>query len=239
MKIKLLLMALLLIIPGCGKKENTQKSPEGTIRIFAENLTQMNKQGFMAVIDGKPLEKEVLGNMLELVGTMEQFRKDIVAQYGETAGADFQKAGSMSGKLDLASLNKKIDEMKIDIQGDKATCTFPDDEKPMALVKKEGLWYIDSSTIKATDGIEADLKKVSQMWSLINSNVQKLRKKVGQENVTVDSLKKELGETMMNAFITTLAPEMKMDMEKMKMNMKNGTPNEMPKMEIKIPSKQD
>ncbi len=238
MKTKLILLALLLIIPGCGKKENSQETPADTLRTFTKALSETDKAGYMAVISGDATEKEAVGQMLGFVCSMDQFNKEIVAEYGAAEADKFQKGGPMTD-MSILDLNKDIDKMKVEIKGEKATCTLPNSKKPMAMVKKDGLWYIDSKALEVGGGAaQADTKKFGEMWKILSSDVEVLRKKVGQEGVTVEVLTKELGDKMLSALMKSLAPEMKQNIDKMmleKMKEQNVKPGAMPKLNIKAP----
>jgi len=169
-----------------------QQIPEGAVTMFAEGLAEINKEKYMAVIHGEPHIQKVAEITFDRSAAMKEYEKAFIKAYGlegwkELALVDFN--------VDTEALHRKLESMQIEIEGDKAVCTVPGDEKPVLLIRKDGLWYVDVSAMSHYGPKQAD--QLIQIWTKQIDLIREMQKKVGQPEVTVLDLHRELSQRWM------------------------------------------
>jgi hypothetical protein len=187
-----LLLTVVVFSLGCGN-DTDQSTPEATVRTFAEALKEGNRDALDSIVEGSEDAKRFIGGMAEYMSSMQDFKEAVIAEWGEEGWSHFDKSGG--GGMSMEFHPEKLDEMQVRTEGDTAFCTMGDASDEMKLVRKDGKWFIDASTMDVPEGEKVD--NVLLVFERMGELIREKRKRIGEEGVTAKSLSEELGRDMM------------------------------------------
>ncbi len=187
--------ALVTFTSGCGRKEGSQTTPKGAMTMFIDGFSKLDKSRVMACVTGGEQELKALSVFIDYAIAVKDFQKAIIDQYGASGWAHFENEGGAKLSLDLTGDKNKLDSAKIEVDGNRATCTVPGDAQVMKLLRKDGLWYVDAGSALASGGTDAG--EFIRLWSAMTHLIRKKQQRIGQPGVTPQSLDMELGKELL------------------------------------------
>jgi hypothetical protein len=179
---------------GCGKKAGSQATPRDTLNTFYDSVVEADKAKFMSVMKGTDSELEVASALMDYFIAVSNFKKAIIKKYGASGWSHFEESGGAKLSMDLAGRKEILDAAKIEVTGEKASCTVPGEAQALHLSKKDGLWYIETGKLIDTGGM--DSRQFTNVWRGMAELIKSKQKRIGQAGVTAESLDKELGGEM-------------------------------------------
>ncbi len=192
MKLKLFIITLTIFVTGCEQRGGvSQSTPQDAVRMFADGFLRLNKARIMSSVDGSEAELEALVVFVDYMIAVKDFKKAIVGKYGSKGWAHFENEGGAKLDMSMTADSSMVDSAKIKVRGRRATCTFPDTGKVIHLHKKKDSWYVDASDAFSREG--SSLGNFIKTWSSVTNIIKKTKKKIGQPEVTAESLDEEMG----------------------------------------------
>jgi hypothetical protein len=186
------IFTLTIFVPGCEQRGGvSQSTPEDAVRKFADAFLRLNKAGIMASVNGSEVELEALSVFIDYMIAVRDFKKAVVSKYGSKGWTHFENDGGAKLSLDMAADRSMLDSTKIEVRGRRATCTFPDTGKVIHLQKKKNSWYVDASDAFSREG--SSLGNFIKTWSSVTNILRNAKKRIGQPDVTAESLDEEVG----------------------------------------------
>jgi len=194
-KLILTIAVVSLAIFGCAKKEDSAATPKDAVRKFLEGMLELDRAKFMGSLTGAETELKAASVYIDYMIAVKDFKQAVIDKYGISGWAHFENDGGAKLSVDMTDNRDKLDSLKVVIDGDKAACTLPGEAKTVNLLRKDGLWYVDVSDVVTTGGV--DLGKFVEMWTKMTELIKKKQQRVGQPDVTAQSLDMELGKEIM------------------------------------------
>ncbi|UCD56445.1 MAG: hypothetical protein JSV16_11485 [Candidatus Hydrogenedentota bacterium] len=191
---------LAVVVIGCGKKGASQATPRETLDTLYDSVVDLDKSRYMSVLHGTDAELEAASVLMDYFIAISDFRRAVEKEYGSTGWEHFEGGGGAQLTVDLAERKEKLDSAKIEVTGEKASCTIPGERQVMHLCQKKGLWYIEAGTLVNTGG--ADTGKFTTMWKQMTELIKSKQKRVGQPGVTAESLDAEMGNELIRILMT-------------------------------------
>ena len=182
---------------GCGKKE----TPRDTVNTLYDSIVDLDKSRFMSVLRGTDAELEAASVLMDYFIAISDFRKAVEKEYGSKGWAHFENEGGARLSVDLAERKEKLDAAKIDVTGDKASCTVPGEVQVMDLCRKDGMWYIEAGTLVNTGGM--DTSTFTTTWKQMTELIKSKQQRVGQPGVTAESLDEEMGRELIQILMAS------------------------------------
>jgi hypothetical protein len=204
--------------PGDGQRESSSKgpalvdvktltsvrpqpsdTPKEAVAAFMNAFKASDPKQLMATATGDAQQKRNMAKFARYLQATVLFRDDFVAEYGQKAWQRFNSPTHSPGKAN-ATLTLNIpdddilDNLQIDIQGDRAIVKAPGEPQPMILRKIKGGWIVDMETLEPAGGqsLDASMELMNQLAPII----VKYRKAIGKEGITPDDIDYELGREM-------------------------------------------
>ena len=200
------LVCSVILIAGCGGPGDSgpAATPKEAMANMAKGLADGNEAQFIACFDATEQEAKFLKSTFAIMKATTEFNAAAVAAYGE------EEAKKLSGDMSKSpfptkDIDKWVETLTINVDGDKASVTAPDQPKPLKLVRKNGAWLVKTEDMPPTsEKTEAALKMMGAMADVFT----KMKARIGQEGVTAESLKEEMGAEMMKAMFGGAMPPM-------------------------------
>lgn len=194
-KLVLTIVVVSLIVCGCSKKQDTAATPKDAMRNFLDGMLEFDKAKFMGSLTGSKTEQKAASVFMDYMIAVRDFKEAVIDKYGTSGWSHFEKQGGAKLSLDMTDNRDKLDSMKVAIDGDKAVCTMPGFDKPLTLLCKNGVWYVNVSDVVTTGG--TDIEKFIETWTKMNKLIKSKQRRIGQPGVTAQSLDMELGNELM------------------------------------------
>lgn len=193
-KLILTIVAVSLMVCGCSKKQGTAATPKDAMSSFLEGMLEFDKAKFMGSLTGSKSEMKAASVFMDYMIALKDFKQAVIDKYGTAGWAHFEKQGGAKLSLNMTDNRDKLDSAKVEINGDKAVCTVPGEDKPVNLLCRNGLWYVNVSDVVTTGG--ASLEKFIETWTKMAELIKSKQRRIGQPGVTAQSLDMELGNEM-------------------------------------------
>ncbi len=177
-----------------------QSSPEATIRSLVEAMRDGDGATAASCIHGDEQARQFIHDMAEFAGAITAFENAVKAQWGEEAWAHFDDSSP-----DAPAIDNELDTlaaMAFEAEGDRAS---GDDFK---LVQIGGKWYLDVTADGGNLPLSQDARLGFTMYSrMIEASrmaavYRKKQNRIGQDDVTAESLSNEIRQAMMDAIAT-------------------------------------
>lgn len=197
MRIKLILTIVVvsLTVTSCSKKHDSAATPKDAMSKFLEGMLEFDKAKFMDSLTGTKTELKSASVFMDYMIAVRDFKEAVIDKYGTSGWAHFVNEGGAKLSLNMTDNRNQLDSMKVEIDGDKAVCTMPGFDKPVTLLRKNGVWYVNVSDIVTTGGV--DNEKFIETWTKMNKLIKSKQRRIGQPGVTAQSLDVELGNELM------------------------------------------
>lgn len=189
--IAILIIAGLTAFSGCDLEQTSQETPEDAVRKFVDGYVRLNKAKVLSSVTGSKAEIEALSVYMDYMITFGSFKKAVVSKYGKSGWSYFEKDGGAKLTLNLKPNGLNLNAAAMEVKKDKATCTFPDKSGILRLHLKNGFWYVDAGDVLETEGMS--LRKFTSMWKSVTNVIKAKQLKIGQPDVTAQSLDVEMG----------------------------------------------
>ena len=188
-------------------------SPKQVFQSAIDALAAGNKAAFLACFEADEKEAQLLGGIVDVIAEANKFEKAMKAKYGQdamTKAPDVEQEGPNVNVADLSQKlkdKKLLDNVQIEIDGDKATATVEGKDQALELVKKDGAWKIRiASLIRTETDEEAEqaAKVMETAAKLIPAVAQAFKNangKIGQADYTVERINEELGQEIVGLLI--------------------------------------
>lgn len=194
-KLILTLVVVSIIVSGCSKKQDSAATPKDAMSNFLEGMLEFDKSKFMGSLTGTKTELKAASVFIDYMMAVRDIKQAVIDKYGSSGWAHFEKDGGAKLSLEMTDPRDKLDSMKVVIDGDKAVCTMPGFDKPVTLLRKNGVWYVNVSDIVTTGGM--DHEKFIETWMKMTKLIKSKQRRIGQPGVTAQSLDMELGKELM------------------------------------------
>ncbi len=201
----LVVVSALALAGGCGKDKNGESesrsrskplpeadTPKQVVTNMHTALRNGNKDALVACFDAAPEEKELLEAAADFILEVKAFQDAMVDAYGrESVEGDNEELVAMFQ-------SDWVDKMTFEITGDTATATHPDEDEPLELVRKDGVWKVkvDKLQVGAEDENEDPAEAIKMMEGMVKI-YRETRPNVGAEGYTAERVKEELSTRMM------------------------------------------
>ena len=203
--VKILVFGCTLLIVGCGDKAGPggkpkrADSPEQALENMRLTLLAGDEEAFMNCFDASEAQKQMLGSLCKYTSAAGEFQKAMDKTYGE--GSFKQNRGPNPG-ADLQNENW-LAGVTIKVDGDRAQVLRQGRAQGLELVRKDGLWKIDSwSMLGAEDSPDdKDMDQAAKMFQAMTKAIEKVRPKIGQAVYTAEKVDQELKQAMMMAMM--------------------------------------
>ena len=183
--------------PGPGEELPKAKEPKQALKNLQTAIKNSDTDQFMACFDADGDEEKVLRATAEFVFVGTEFSEKMEEEYGEDALEDDQDEDSFQAMLE----DDWLDEVEIEVDGDTAEVTHPDQKEPLKLVKVDGGWKIatEDTAMTPADASEKDADEAIAMVEAMTKAFKEVMPMIGKEGYTADKIKQELGMRMMAA----------------------------------------
>ena len=169
-------------------------TPKEAMTNLVKGMADGNEAQFIACFDATDQEAKFLKATFAMMKATTEFNAAAVAAYGEEGAKKL--SGSSLSTSPTKDFEKWAETLTIKIEGDKATVTAPNQPQPLKLVRKNGAWLIKANDMAPPpEQVETALKTMGVMANVFT----KMKARIGQEGVTVESLDKEMNAEMMKA----------------------------------------
>ncbi len=189
--ISIFFVAILIVFPGCDLEQTSQDTPQNAVRKFMDGYIRLNKAKVISSVTGSKTEIEALTAYMDYMIAFRSFKKAVVAKYGKSGWSYFEKEGGAKLTLNLKPNGMNLSAAEMEIRKNKATCSFPDKSLTIRLYRKKGSWYVSARDVLETDGMS--LRKFTAMWNSVTNVIKTKQMKIGQPDVTAQSLDVEMG----------------------------------------------
>jgi hypothetical protein len=166
------------------------------MRRFVEGMLEFDKAKFMGSLTGTKTEMKAASAFMDYMIALRDFKQAVIDKYGTSGWAHFEKQGGAKLSLNMTDNRDKLDSAKVEINGDKGVCTVPGEDKPVNLLRRNGLWYVNVSDVVTTGG--TSLEKFIETWTKMTELIKSKQRRIGQPGVTAQSLDMELGNEMVS-----------------------------------------
>ena len=146
-------------------------------------------------------ELEAASVLMDYFIAVGNFKKAVIKEYGPSGWSHFENEGGAKLSMDLAANRDKLDSAKIEVTGDKASCTVPGEAQVMHFSRKNGLWHVEAGMFVNTGRV--DSRKFTTMWKQMTELIRRKQKRIGQAGVTAESLDMELGRQLMHILMSS------------------------------------
>ena len=202
---KVLMLASTLLIIGCGDKAGPAGKPKkaDTPKQALENmrlaLLTGDEKAFVNCFEASQAQKQMLGSMCEFSSAAGEFQKAMEKAYGE---GSFKQNKVPNPGADLQDENW-LEDVTIKVDGDRAEVLRQGIPQGLKLIRKDGLWKIDSwSMLGAQDSPDdKDMDQAAKMFQAMTKAIEQVRPKIGQAGYTAEKLDQELKQAMMMAMM--------------------------------------
>ena len=200
------LVSSVVLIAGCGGGDvptGPAATPKEAVTNLAKGLANGTEAQFIACFDATEQEAKFLKSTFAMMRATKEFNDAAVAAYGEEDAKKLSGGDMSKSPFPTKDFDKWAETLTINVDGDKASVTAPDQPKPLKLVRKNGAWLVKTEDMPPTsEKTEAALKMMGAMADVFT----KMKARIGQEGVTAESLKKEMGAEMMKAMFGGAMP---------------------------------
>ena len=181
----------LIVYSGCDLEQTSQATPEDAVRKFMNGYVRLNKAKVLSAVTGSKSEIEALSVYMDYMIALRDFKKLMIAEYGKSGWSYFEKEGGARLTLNMKPNGINLNTAKIKMKKNKATFVFPDESVTLRLYLEEGCWYVDAADVLETEGMS--LRKFIAMWKSVTNVIKAKQQKIGQPDVTAQSLDMEMG----------------------------------------------
>src|ERR1041385_2412144 len=181
---------------GSGSVTANQSTPKDTIRTAYAAVVKEDRPTYESCFNATGDQKKVADTFFDIQVEMHKLKEAGEKSYGKEGWQKLQAAsgqGKSMGFMDPSE--ERIDSMKEDIQGDKATCS-PPGQPATKLVKKGSRWLIDTEDVTSGSG-----PQMAQVMGVMPGAIRKVREKVGKPGETPETLSQALTTEMMTAMM--------------------------------------
>lgn len=184
--------------PGPGEELPKAKEPEQVLENLRTAIKNSDTDQFMACFDADGAEKRVLKATADFVFVGTEFSEKMEEEYGEGVMKDEDEEYPFRGLLD----DDWLDEVEIEVDGDTAEVTHPDQDEPLDLVQVHGEWKIATKLAEDPDeNVETAIAMVEAMTKAFRD----VMPMIGKEGYTAEKIKEELGRRMMQAVFSDMS----------------------------------
>jgi hypothetical protein len=162
---------------------------------MARSLTGTEAQ-FLACFDATDEQVKHLKVLFGVMKAGKEFEAAAVAAYGEEGAKKLSGGASSRSPIPTENVDKWVETLTVKVEGDQATVSSPDQPKPLSLVRKNGVWLIKPGAMTPPPEQAA---ASARMMKAVAGVYDKMKARIGQEGVTVESLKAEMDAEMMKA----------------------------------------
>lgn len=178
---------------GCSKSYPKADNPKQAAINMVQAMLDGNEKGLLACFTGLSTDqRKMLVGVCAFSHAGAKFRDKMIKVYGQGAWDTFQATAAGGARLTLPKLFSP-EEFTVEIDGDSAVLMRLGDPDPMYLVRKDGLWLIDPSTIRTAD---ASGEQTGQMMEKLAVIINKHTKMIGKRGMTAEKLDVELGKAL-------------------------------------------
>ena len=194
-----------ILLPACGGGGGGAETPDRLIESLAEGIENGDSSRVENLVDQSTPVGEVMAGALGKMAEVSQAAQKMKAAAEKKFGKD-EALKAMAGSSQFSPAGNPKDlvaKAKIDIDGDKATVTNPDNPRSkMQLVRKGGRWYIDAESMagqQAQGTSSEELKKSAKMMDqMFDSMVEVFNDtSLVEEAKDAEDFGKKLNEKMM------------------------------------------
>lgn len=144
-----------LVLSGCGgdgvssvqvtDEERIASTPEeaikASLRARAKAVETGDARQFVARMDVPEQASEFMVAAMEFGVALNKFIKNAVEAYGDDIAGKLGHSAPQDSLIDGSNdFLENIDAAKIEVDGDTAVVTHPDEDKPLPMVKRDGIW---------------------------------------------------------------------------------------------------
>ncbi|MBS3734001.1 MAG: hypothetical protein KGY99_03645 [Phycisphaerae bacterium] len=205
-------MAGLLVTLGCGDEEQPgpgeqlpkANEPKDALRNMQTAVKNADKDQFVSCFDATDDQAAVLDVMADFMFTAMAFEEKMKAEYGEDA---VKQPEGQDNDLKAAMKDDWLEGVTIDVQGDTATATHPDDDQTVELVKVDGQWKLAGKMLGGTTPEGAEAEMALKMFTTLTKAYKDMMGKIGAEGYTAEKINEEIGMAMMQAMMGGMMPK--------------------------------
>lgn len=201
-RIKIIMMLFVvgvLFYSGCDLEQTSQATPEDAVRKFMNGYVRLNKAKVLSSVTGSKSEIEALSVYMDYMIALRDFKKSMIAEYGKSGWSYFEKEGGARLTLNMKPNGINLSTANIKMRKNKATFVFPEESVTLRLYLKESRWYVDAADVLETEGMS--LRKFIAMWKSVTNVIKAKQQKIGQPDVTAQSLDVEMGAELSSVLI--------------------------------------
>ena len=198
-----ILMGCILLVAGCGggggptKKADTPEQALANMRLA---VLDGDKDALVNCFEATAKQKEMLEAFSEFTIAASKFEQKMKKVYGEEAVKQAMSSRKQGMQLDDENW---LDEVKIKTKGDTATAVRKGESQVWHLVKKDGVWKIDvtSMMVMGKGESDKDIEQATKMFQTMVKVVNDVKPKIGQAGYTAKKVNDELSQAMMMAMM--------------------------------------
>lgn len=182
-------------------KEAPQKAgiPLGALENMRFALVAGDKQAFLNCFDLQGTQEEMIGAFYEFSVVASQYDKAMRKAYGDDAVKQ-----ATDGSVSVAPFEDEnwLEDVTIRVEGDTATAIKAGQGESLRLLKRDGQWKIDATSMLGEEGVsDQDMEQLTSMFQLMTKAITDVSQKVGQDGYTAEKINQELSQTMMMAMM--------------------------------------
>ena len=198
-------IVLLSLITGCKNNTNDNfiqypgngaTTPKEAIESLAQSMYEADAKNMLGCFAGTPDELEAIESLANFGSSALQFKIKFIETYGEKEWQDFQDPAKGLDRYD-ATLDIITDtdleefmSLQIRVKEDKAFFTVPDQFYESVILKKNGRWFIQASSIFKPG---TNPKAFADAMNNGAKTIKKFEKAIGYEGLTPEDIDEELG----------------------------------------------
>ncbi|MCY2926494.1 MAG: hypothetical protein NT031_13840 [Planctomycetota bacterium] len=178
--------------PGVQAPAGTN-TPKDAVLSFATAWERRDKAMLLACVQAGPKERAALETMFDWTTTMMKFQESMVKAYGKDA-LDKTSIRESSGFPKAAQIERGL---RIIQAGDKAAAVMEGTDKPLQLIRIDGVWKIDASAMSGQE--DAQNEQMAAMARKMTRILEEVTLNVGLPGVTPEWIDTELRQKMLAA----------------------------------------
>lgn len=168
-------------------------TPKDAVLSFATAWERRDKAMLLACVQAGPKERAALEAMFDWTTTMMKFQESMVNAYGKDA-LDKTSIRESSGFPKAAQIERGL---RIIQAGDKAAAVMEGTDKPLQLIRIDGVWKIDASAMPGQE--DAQNEPMIAMARKMTRILEDVALNVGLPGVTPEWIDTELRQKMLAA----------------------------------------
>ena len=169
--------------------EQGAASPQDAVEQVVAAAKTQDRGAILLLIDATPEERDFFDAIFDVGITTERFKQAMIAAYGEAGWQEFNDKGG--ARLDFYfRVDADSEQAKIREQGETATAVL--NGKEVELIKKDGRWYFDATSMVTTSN-DGDPEKVAKLMRGMEAIVKRYEARIGEEGLTAERIDQEMG----------------------------------------------